>query len=186
VFWRFCNNSCCLIYRTIAWTKDTESKPVVGRLMTWLIFDNSGLGSVQGYILYCYLDKHGIFFWLVSFILGNQHLSFCLWQCFSTKKTFAGTMLCLLISFTFAIEFHASFLICTRAFSCLKQKESTFMHLLFSTYGRSASPYHKQVSINALCTRYPQLYISSSMVFAKELINLSLQIIRAPLHVLIC
>jgi hypothetical protein len=185
VFWRFCNNSCCLIYRTIAWIKDTESKPAVGRLMPWLIFDNSGLGSVQGYIIYCYLDKHVIFFWFISFILGNQHLSFCLWQCFSTKKTFVGTMLFVDL---FYFYYRVSCLIFDlyTGISCLKQKESTFLHFLFDTYGRSASPHHQQVSINALCTRYPQIYISSSMVCAKELINLSLQIIRAPLHVLIC
>jgi len=58
----FCNSSCCLIYRTIAWIKDNESKPVICRLMPWLIFDNSRLWSVQGYILYCYLDKHVIYF----------------------------------------------------------------------------------------------------------------------------
>ena len=66
--------------RTIAWIKDIESKPAVSRLMPWLIFDNYGLGSVQGCILYCYLHKK-FCFWSISFILQNPRLSFCLWQC---------------------------------------------------------------------------------------------------------
>ena len=33
---RFCSSSCCPFNRTIAWIKDTESKPAVGRLMPWL------------------------------------------------------------------------------------------------------------------------------------------------------
>ena len=101
------------------------------------------------------------------------------------QKTFLGKMVGLLTSFTFTINRSLLFDLCTGT-TCFKRKKSRFLDFLFTTYARSTSPHHQEVSIDGLCTRYPQLYIFSSMVCAKELMNLSLQIIRAPLHVLIC
>ena len=142
----FCNSSCSLIYRTIAWIKDNESKPVICRLMPWLIFDNSGLGSVEGYILYCYLDKHVIYFFgLISLILGNQRLSFFLWQCFSTKKLLAVKCCVFVDLFYFYYQVSSLLFDLYTGISSFKQKESTFLHFSFNTYARSASPHHQQL-----------------------------------------
>ena len=150
----FCNSSCCLIYRTIAWIKDNESKPVICRLMPWLIFDNSRLWSVQGYILYCYLDKHVIFSWVNQFCFWKPASVFFPMTVLYHKKTFGGKMLCMLISFTFTIKFQASFSICTQVSVASSRKRVRFC--MFNAYARSASPHHQQVSIDGLCTRYPQ------------------------------
>ena len=138
----------------------------------------------KGYILYCYLDKHVIFSGVNQFCFWKPASDFFPMTVLYHKKTFGGKMLCLLISFTFTIKFQASFSICTQVSVASSRKRVRFC--MFNTYARSTSPHHQEVSIDGLCTRYPQLYISSSMVCAKELMNLSLQIIRAPLHVFIC
>jgi len=64
------------------------------------------------------------------------------------QKTFLGKMVGLLTSFTFTINRSLLFDLCTGT-TCFKRKKSRFLDFLFTTYARSTSPHHQQVSIEA-------------------------------------
>ena len=57
-------------------------------------------------------------------------------------------MVGLLTSFTFTINRSLLFDLCTGT-TCFKRKKSRFLDFLFTTYARSTSPHHQQVSIEA-------------------------------------